>query len=167
MAAGYRGRSGQEYIYGNTVRAAESAEADYRRRQKKAAELERQTARYQRMNRRVRRNQEKALQMDAPYVMALTLAAIITLAICMQYLALRSSITSRLGNIEKLEREVEALRAENDALETSINTYVDLDYIYDVATKELGMVYANKDQILLYDKTESEYVRQYEDVPEH
>ena len=46
MAAGYRGRSGQEYIYGNTVRAAESAEADYRRRQKKAAELERQTARY-------------------------------------------------------------------------------------------------------------------------
>ena len=32
MAAGYRGRSGQEYIYGNTVRAAESAEADYRRR---------------------------------------------------------------------------------------------------------------------------------------
>ena len=108
-----------------------------------------------------------ALQMDAPYVMALTLAAIITLAICMQYLALRSSITSRLGNIEKLEREVEALRAENDALETSINTYVDLDYIYDVATKELGMVYANKDQILLYDKTESEYVRQYEDVPEH
>ena len=105
--------------------------------------------------------------MDAPYVMALTLAAIITLAICMQYLALRSSITSRLGNIEKLEREVEALRAENDALETSINTYVDLDYIYDVATKELGMVYANKDQILLYDKTESEYVRQSEDVPEH
>ena len=44
---------------------------------------------------------------------------------------------------------------------------MDLDYIYDVATKELGMVYANKDQILLYDKTESEYVRQYEDVPEH
>ena len=44
---------------------------------------------------------------------------------------------------------------------------MDLDHIYDVATKELGMVYANKNQILLYDKTESEYVRQYEDVPEH
>ena len=69
--------------------------------------------------------------------------------------------------IVELLARVEALRAENDALETSINTYVDLDYIYDVATKELGMVYANKDQILLYDKTESEYVRQYEDVPEH
>ena len=62
---------------------------------------------------------------------------------------------------------MEALKAENDALETSINTYVDLDHIYDVATKELGMGYASKNQILLYDKTESEYVRQYEDVPEH
>lgn len=29
------------------------------------------------------------------------------------------------------------------------------------------MVYANKDQVLLYDKTESEYVRQYEDIPEY
>ena len=85
----------------------------------------------------------------------------------MQYLQLRSSITTRIGNIESLEQDVEALKAENDALETSINTYVDLDHIYDVATKELGMVYANKNQILLYDKTESEYVRQYEDIPEH
>ena len=115
----------------------------------------------------VRRNREKALRLDAPYVLALTVAAILTLAICMQYLQLRASITARIGNIESLEQDVEALKAENDALETSINTYVDLDHIYDVATKELGMVYANKDQILLYDKTESEYVRQYEDVPEH
>ena len=58
-------------------------------------------------------------------------------------------------------------QAENDALETSINTSIDLNEIYEIATKELGMVYANKDQVLLYDKTESEYVRQYEDIPEY
>ena len=28
------------------------------------------------------------------------------------------------------------------------------------------MVYANKDQVRLYNKTESEYVRQYEDIPD-
>ena len=44
---------------------------------------------------------------------------------------------------------------------------MDLDYVYKVATEELGMVYANKDQVRLYNKTESEYVRQYEDIPEH
>ncbi len=60
---------------------------------------------------------------------------------------------------------MEQLKAENDATETRINTSIDLDYIYKVATEELGMVYANRDQVLLYDKTESEYVRQYEDIP--
>lgn len=164
--AAKRHRVYETYTDGNTVRKVKQA-GKGQSGSREAAQRKKQAEDHLRRSHIVRRNREKALQMDAPYVMALTLAAIITLAICMQYLALRSSITSRLGNIEKLEREVEALRAENDALETSINTYVDLDYIYDVATKELGMVYANKDQILLYDKTESEYVRQYEDIPEH
>ena len=44
-------------------------------------------------------------------------------------------------------------------------TYVDLKHIYEVATGELGMVYPSDDQILYYDKTESGYVRQYEDIP--
>ena len=60
----------------------------------------------------------------------------------------------------------EKLKGDNDALLTRINTSVDLDYVYKVATEELGMVYANKDQVRLYNKTESEYVRQYEDIPE-
>ena len=29
------------------------------------------------------------------------------------------------------------------------------------------MVYAKKNQVLLFDKSESEYVRQYEDIPEY
>ncbi|MCI8512658.1 MAG: cell division protein FtsL [Lachnospiraceae bacterium] len=114
----------------------------------------------------VRRNQEKALQMNLPYVLALTVAAICTLYLCVSYLQLQSSITARLKHIESLEESIEAMKVENDALETRINTSVDLDYIYKVATEELGMVYANKNQVKLYNKTESEYVRQYEDIPE-
>jgi cell division protein FtsB len=64
-----------------------------------------------------------------------------------------------------MERMLDDLREENDALETRINTSVDLDYIYKVATEELGMVYADESQVRLYNKTESEYVRQYEDIP--
>ena len=151
---------------GNTVRKVRRAPQERERRQEEE-QRRRQLQSEIRRSQMVRRNREKALRMDAPYVLALTVAAIVTLAICMQYLQLRSSITTRIGNIESLEQDVEALKAENDALETSINTYVDLDHIYDVATKELGMVYANKNQILLYDKTESEYVRQYEDIPRY
>ena len=73
----------------------------------------------------------------------------------------------RIHHIEELEREIEQLRSNNDALQTRINTEIDLDHVYKVATEELGMVYANKDQVILYDKTESEYVRQYEDIPEN
>ena len=92
---------------------------------------------------------------------------ICTLYICVSYLKLQSSVTARLNHIESLEESIEKLKGDNDALLTRINTSVDLDYVYQVATEELGMVYANKDQVRLYNKTESEYVRQYEDIPKH
>lgn len=114
----------------------------------------------------VGRNQDKALPMDLPYVLMLTLAAICTLYLCVNYLQLQSTVASRLNHIETLEKSIETLKADNDALETRINTSVDLDYVYKVATEELGMVYANKNQVRLYNRTESEYVRQYEDIPE-
>ena len=128
---------------------------------------ERRVVQYrQNMSHTVRKNQEKALQMDLPYVIMLTLATFCTLYICVSYLKLQSSVTARLNHIESLEESIEKLKGDNDALLTRINTSVDLDYVYKVATEELGMVYANKDQVRLYNKTESEYVRQYEDIPE-
>ena len=66
----------------------------------------------------------------------------------MNYLHIQASITSRINNIETLELKLEHLKSENDALQTRIDTYVDLDHVFKVATEELGMVYANKNQIL-------------------
>ncbi len=76
-------------------------------------------------------------------------------------------MTRRMDNIKKLEQELDALKSENDTTQTRINTSVDLDYVYKVATEELGMVYAGKNQVRLYHQTESEYVRQYEDIPSY
>ncbi len=116
---------------------------------------------------RVRRNQERALQMNLPYLIIMMVAAVCALYICVNYIQVQSNMTTRMDTIKVLEEQVETLRSKNDALETRINTYVDLDYVYKVATEELGMVYANKDQVLMYDKTESEYVRQNEDIPSY
>ena len=162
MAARRRRRAPQatEYVEGNTVRKIERApqyEEQERRKQKKRNSSHTVT---------VRRNQEKALQMNLFSVLLLTAAMICTLYICVSYLKLQSSVTARLNHIESLEESIEKLKGDNDALLTRINTSVDLDYVYKVATEELGMVYANKDQVRLYNKTESEYVRQYEDIPE-
>ena len=130
MAARRRKRAPQteEYVEGNTVRKVERVpryEEQERGHQQKRNVSHTVT---------VRRNQEKALQMNLFSVLLLTVAVI--------------------------------CKGDNDALLTRINTSVDLDYVYKVATEELGMVYANKDQVRLYNKTESEYVRQYEDIPE-
>ena len=151
MAARRRKRAPQteEYVEGNTVRKVE------------------RVPRYEEQERgHHQRNQEKALQMNLFSVLLLTVAVICTLYICVSYLKLQSSVTARLNHIESLEESIEKLKGDNDALLTRINTSVDLDYVYKVATEELGMVYANKDQVRLYNKTESEYVRQYEDIPE-
>lgn len=149
----------QEYVHGNTVpkTAPKTNPVRYtpKRRHHTKADY---TA---------RRNQDKALQIDLPYLVALVIAACCALYLCVNYLHVQTSITAKLTNIESLEQKVETLKTQNDALATRINTYVDLDYVYKVATKELGMVYAKKDQILLYNKTESEYVRQNEDIPKY
>lgn len=149
-----------EYVTGSTARkiAVPQQEEVRRERERRQRSLNHTVT--------VRRNQEKALQMDLPYVVILTVAAICALYLCVSYLQLQSSIAARIKNIEKLEKQVEVLKADNDALQTRINTSVDLDYVFKVATEELGMVYANKQQVRLYNKTESEYVRQYEDIPE-
>lgn len=149
-----------EYVGGSTARRLAVPKPEEVRREKER----RQRSRNHTVT--VRRNQEKALQMDLPYVMILTVAAICALYLCVSYLQLQSSIAARINHIEKLEKQIEVLKADNDALETRINTSVDLDHVYKVATEELGMVYANKNQVRLYNKTESEYVRQYEDIPE-
>lgn len=159
MAVRRRRSASAVYVDGNTVRQNRYIITEQR--------PEREIQREYRQSHTVRRNQEKALYMDGPYVFALTIAAVVTLFLCVNYLQVQASITARMNHIEELELTLEHLKSENDALQTRIDTYVDLDHVYKVATEELGMVYANKNQILLYNKTESEYVRQYEDIPKH
>lgn len=159
MAVKRAGAAGQAYVYGNAAPAVHRVQTKQ--------DWQQSAARRRAVSNTVRRNQEKALYMDLPYVMMLTIAAVCVLFICVNYLHVQSSISTRIHHIEALEQSLETLKAENDALETRINTDIDLDHIYQVATEELGMVYANRNQVLLYDKTESEYVRQYEDIPKH
>lgn len=151
---------GQAYMHGNAVRKPEPARLpDPRESQDPRRKVSKSYT--------VRRNQEKALQMDFPYVFLLTIAAACALYICVNYLHVQSVMTARITNIESLEKQLEVVKSENDALETRINTSLDLERVYRIATEELGMVYASKKQVLLYDRTESEYVRQYEDIPKH
>ena len=147
----------EEYNYDNMARALVPERAEEARR---ARRLE-----ARRHNRAVKRRQEQALRMDLPYLVMLTAATVAALLICCSYIHVKSSISSSMRAIEHYEQQLEALKSENDALQTAIHTDIDLDHIYNVATTQLGMVYADRNQVIRYKKTESEYVRQYEDIP--
>lgn len=108
----------------------------------------------------------RTLPMNAGTVFIFAAAVIATLFICVQYVELQSEITYRLKRINAMETELADLRMQNDELEKRIAGYVDLNYIYQVATEELGMRYAARNQISTYKNSGSEYVRQYEDIPE-
>lgn len=147
----------ESYVYGNTVRKY-NREQTTRERQKESE--------IRRKNLKIRRNKQAALEMDLPYLIMLTIASIAALFIIYNYLSVQSMFANNIKSIEAYEKKLEFLKNSNDELEIRINTSTDLDKIYEVATKELGMVYATKEQVIRYDKTESEYVRQYEDIPQ-
>ena len=67
--------------------------------------------------------------------------------------------------INSLEVKTETLKSQNDYIDYTINSYKDIDYISRVATEELGMVQAGKEQISFYESSESEYMKQYKEIP--
>ena len=64
-----------------------------------------------------------------------------------------------------IESQVDFLYFEQFA--TLMETEADIDYdaIYDTAVNELGMVYPAKGQVIRYAAGESEYVKQYQNIP--
>jgi cell division protein FtsB len=111
------------------------------------------------------KNREKALRMSAGYVAVLAVCCGLMAGVCAKYLSLRDEITSKKAEIATLELNVEALKAQNDSTDYNINSYMDIENIAKVATEELGMVQAGKEQITFYNKSESEYMKQYNEVP--
>ena len=147
------------YVYGNTVRKLEIAPEIQPERRNEKEERE-----YRKAKNAVRKNREKAKQMNPAYVMFLTIASMVTFMVCFHYIQLRSEMTAQIKNIAALETQLSNLRIENDAELSRANNSIDLEEIKKVAMEELGMVYANKDQVILYQDKQAEYFRQYESV---
>lgn len=168
MAAGYtssrsrksygtsnRTRS-QMYVYGNVVT-------------KPAYEPERRTKEPERTgktSRQVRKNRRKALHMSPGYVIFLAVAAILALIVCVNYVQIQSRLTSRSKAITAMQEELADMKEENNTKYNAVMDSVNLDEIRDKAQNELGMVYASSDQIVEYDNPASDYVKQYENIPE-
>ncbi|MCR5507568.1 MAG: cell division protein FtsL [Lachnospiraceae bacterium] len=147
----YHGRRvSDEFIYGNTARELRELG------QGRGSELK--------LSHQTRRNREKAGHMNPGYILFLTLAMVMTVAICIQYLMMRATMTNMVKELSSLELNLNELKAENDDTENRIKGAVDLEEIKYRAMNELGMQYANEDQIVSYECEDTDYVRQLVDI---
>lgn len=144
------------YVYGNTARRLETV-----------PEMEPKRTGQRVPKNAIRKNREKARHMNPAYVMFLSVACVVTFIVCFRYIHLRSQITGRIENISTLETQLSDLKIENDAEYSRVTNSVDLEEIKRIAMEELGMVYADEDQVVMYEDKEAEYFRQYEDVPKN
>ncbi len=149
--------AGRYYTDGNTVRVSEPEYVPVPKRRRRR--VHRQDPRYREAER------SACVSLNFPLTMLLVAAVAISVFVGYKYLCLKSSLDMHMSSIKTLETQLDTLRTENDALEKSIDTSVDLNEVYETAVNKLGMVKVGQDNIIQYDKTESEYVKQYEDIP--
>ncbi len=155
---GARRSDGQEYIYGSAVQSARIAAAPETRGADAIRELETRPRRQ--ISHETRKNRDKARHMNLGYVAFLMTALVLAGGILIHYIQLQAQVTDTIGNISRLERELNSLRLANDEEYSRITSSVDLEEIKRVAIGELGMVYAQEGQIETYTNTGNDYMRQ-------
>lgn len=158
---GERPRRTMYYIDGSTVRKVEQAPS-----RKSNNEVHKKSSNKQAQQRRVSEKAQNALAFNMGYTIFVTAAVLIMVFACIAVLYMESRISLQQANINELETQLEVIEEENAAYKLSLENMYTLDEIYDVATNELGMVYAEKGQIVYYESADEDYVKQYQDVPE-
>lgn len=110
-------------------------------------------------------NVRKASKIGALYTLFIATAVGVMLLICSNYIMVINQGQEKSAKLVALQEELNAMKEDNSQKKLSIDTSVDYNYIYDVATKELGMIHAGSEHVVKYESGESEYVIQYSDIP--
>ena len=93
----------------------------------------------------------------------LALMAAMTAAL-IGYIKLQADVTASSQNIAELEQQLSEMKAENDAAYNEINDSISLEEVREKAIKDLGMKYADRDQVVVYSGTEEDSVHQVSEV---
>ncbi|MEG1458000.1 MAG: septum formation initiator family protein [Acetivibrio sp.] len=148
----------REFVQGNTVRKLEYPTH--------IQEIEETKENQDREKQKRAHQAHQGQNWDVVSLLFMMVAIGVTLYVCVSYIQVQHNITTLSKQIAAMESEICDLKNQNDAAYNKINTSIDLSYVYRVATKELGMVRADKNQILSYSIVKSDFVRQYNEIPE-
>lgn len=150
-----------EYMFDNTAKLLQqvSEEAWEEERLPKPQEEKKK-----KVKRHIRVHADQAI--DFKSLVFLTTALIVVAFLTIDYLQIRSGITEMERRISSLESQLVSITSLNDAAYEKIEASIDLSYIYQAATQKLGMVHANKNQVIPYESTKSDFIRQYGEIPD-
>ena len=140
------GYTNRGYIEGNTVRKIDTVR-----------EMQQPV---RRENRAVRKNRDRALYMNLPYVLFLTMALMITGVMLIGYLQAQSNLTVSIKRVAALESQLNDMKLANDEQLERINSSLDMEEVKRIAVEELGMTYAKEGQVIIVSGEGSDYVRQ-------
>lgn len=143
------------YIEGNTARKLNAV----------PERIHRPEPEERKANEKINRNRNRAKAFDLKYTIALTVATVFLFASCVNMLTIQADITEQRRQIAALESNLNELTDTNDETDKRLESSVDLPEIYDVATKELGMVYPKTGQVVSYEASNPDYVKQFKDIP--
>ncbi len=118
------------------------------------------------LSKQVRQNRSRALHMNRGYVVFLAIAAFVTLVACAQYLQLQSEITDRSERITALQQELADMKEANTTKYNAVVNSINLEEVRERAMNDLGMVYAQEEQVITYKDPANVAVKQYADIPE-
>lgn len=93
------------------------------------------------------------------------LGAVVLVVMCGYMLQTMDRGTTLAEEVLEKENELDQLTVANDAREYEIGNSVDLNYIIDVATNELGMVRSNLSQVVTFRTRDTEYLQQVARIP--
>lgn len=117
------------------------------------------------VSKQTRRNRQRAKQMSRGYVMFLAIVCVATVFVCVNFLQLKSQITTQNETVVSLETKLSKLKADNDAYYNTVMASVSMVTVKEAALNRLGLKYADESQVQYYDTKGNSYVRQYAEVP--
>lgn len=158
------------YIEGNTVRKQSYVGQHAVRNNSIAPErhirdIPRPERRITEPGRQIYRQPRYMTSISKSTLLVLTLAIAATLYFCIEFLMLQHQVSKMEKEIVSMERTLSTMMNENDAAYEQIKMAYDLDYVYNIAVNELGMVYPNNNEVITFERTDESYVRQYADIP--
>ncbi|MCQ2529857.1 MAG: hypothetical protein MJ086_01185 [Lachnospiraceae bacterium] len=141
------------FAEGNTVRVEVISEPAVIRLPRERTERQKQ------VSQKVRR--QKALLA----VTSVLAAVVLLVALCVTMLNISGENSGLKKEISALESSISELKSQNDSKEYDLNCSVDLNYVVQVATGDMGMVRSSSGQIRTYNSSASEYVQQVAEIP--